>query len=389
MQEPAEVVIAITTTVHKFTCDVIEVESARKDLRMLLQSLANIPTNTSRSFADIYEAISTQEETIPSPALAATTVLLVSTPSLLPTTIRANAGRHILRVIAKGNPRILSNHDIDRNSQTHEQFDSLNRIHSTACEHLFPLAQPFSSLHDLSGRRQTMMKSLNHGSIQPYLNPLGFQEVKTAISSLLSLTEKVIDAPDRLLQTNLQNLSETLEEDLDAFRNIDSFIVQDYCLPFLTTLELATRAFRDNMADRFECTISAPPSSFEVEKKYPLHRPDALIELHVPLMNDGPGTAQNVRAYCIADNSDVLSDDTHLGAIEPGAFILPLVARVTQPVDSLEFHVVIDWEAIGDAESQSIDFSLQVFCQRTDLDWAVLARQQPYSLEVAYDGTAL
>ena len=385
MPETADAVIAITATVHKYTSDLIDVSNARKDLRILLQTLANIPTDTSRSFADIYEAISTHENNIGGPALAATTVLLVSTPGLLPATIRANAGRHILRVIDHGHPRILSNHDIDRNSQTHEQFDALNRIHSTACEHLSPLAQPFSALHDLSGRRQTIMRSLNHGSIQPYLNPLGFQEVRTAISSLLSLTEKTIDAPDHNLQTNLQNMSETLEDDLDTFRNIDSFIVQDYCLPFLTSLELAARAFRDNMAERFECTIPAPPSSFEVEKKYPLHRPDATIELHVPLTNDGPGTAQNVRAYCIADNCDVRSDDTHLGAIEPGAFVLPLVARVTQPVDSLEFQVVIDWEAIGDAESQSIDFSLQIFCQRTDLDWAVLAREQPYNLEVAYD----
>ena len=235
------------------------------------------------------------------------------------------------------------------------------------------------------GRRQTLMRSLNQGSIQPYLHPLGFQEVRTSISSLLSLTEKTIDAPDHLLQTNLQSLSETLEDDLDTFRNIDTFIVQDYCLPFLTNLEAAVRAFRDNMAERFECTISSPPSSFEVEKKYPLHRPNATIELHVPLTNIGPGTAQNVRAYCIADNCEVRSDDTHLGAIEPGAFILPIVAQVIQPADSLEFQIVIDWEVIGDHEAQSIDFSLQIFCQRTDLDWRILAQQQPYSLEVAYD----
>ena len=229
------------------------------------------------------------------------------------------------------------------------------------------------------------MRSLNQGSIHPYLNPLGFQEVRTCISSLLALTEKTIDSADHLLQTNLQNLSETLEEDLDTYRNIETFIVQDYCLPFLENLELATRSFRDNMAERFECTILPPTSSYEVEKKYPLYRPDAMIELHVPLTNVGPGTAQNVRAYCIADTCDVLSDDTHLGAIEPGAFILPVVAQVTEPTDSLELHIVVDWEAVGDHVSQSIDFSLEVFSQRTDLDWAALGSLQPYSLEVAYD----
>ena len=188
MSDPADVVIAITATVHNFASDLIEIDSARRDLRKLLHTLANIPTDTSRSFADIFEAIATHKENISSPALAATTVLLVSTPDLLPSTIRENAARHILRIIDQGDPRILSNHDINRNSQTHEQFDALSRIHFTACEHLSPLAQHFSALHDLSGRRQTLMKSLNHGLIHPYLNPLGFREVRTSITSLLSLS---------------------------------------------------------------------------------------------------------------------------------------------------------------------------------------------------------
>lgn len=385
MSDPADIVFAITATVHNFTSDRIEIDIARKDLRKLLQALVNMPTDTSQSFADIFTTIATNKENISSPELAATTVLLVSTTDLLPATVPSNSARHVLRIIDQGDPRILSNHDIDRNSQTYEQYIALRRIHLSACEHLSPLAQQFTALHDLSGRRQILMRSLNQGSIRPYLNPLGFQEVRTCVSSLLTLTEKTIDSPDNLLQTNLQNLSETLEEDLDTFRNIETFIVQDYCLPFLMSLELATKAFRDNMAERFECAISPPPSSYEVEKKYPLYRPDASIELHVPLMNVGPGTAQNVRAYCIADNCDVLSDDTHLGAIEPGAFILPIVAQVTEPADSLEFHIVIDWDAIGDHASQSIDFSLKIFSQRTDLDWAALGALQPYSLEVAYD----
>ena len=209
--------------------------------------------------------------------------------------------------------------------------------------------------------------------------------VTTSISSLLFLTEKTLSAPDHLLQTNLQNLCETIEDDLDTFRSIDTFIVQTYFLPLLVNLDTATQTFRDNMADRFACTIAPPPPSFEIEKKYPLHLPETLIELHIPLTNVGPGTAQNVCAYCIADNCDILSGDTHLGGIEPGAFILPIVAQVTQPTDSLEFHIVIDWEVVGEPDAQSIDLSLQISGQRTDLDWTTLAQQQPYSLEVAYD----
>ena len=385
MSDRSEILNAITATVHKHTSELLDLKVARKELRTLLHTLANIPLDTSRSFADIFETIATQKENISDPDIAAIIVFLVSSPGLLPETIGDNAGRHILRIIDHGHPRLLSTHHISRNSQTYQQFDALKRIHLTACEHLSPLALHFSALHDISSRRQSLMKSLNHGPIKLYLNPLGFQDVIASISSLLTLTEKTLNDPDHLLQTNLQNLSETIEEDLDTFCYINTFIVQDYFLPFLNNLDSATQAFRNNMAQRFECTISAPPSTVEIEKKYPLHRPNASIELHVPLTNVGPGTAQNVRAYCIADDCDILSGDTHLGAIEPGAFILPIVAQVTQPSDSLEFQIVIDWEVIGEPNSRSVEFSLKILCQRTDLDWSALARQQPYSLEVAYD----
>ena len=380
-----DVMQSIDATVRACTSDEISIDTARKTIRPLLLTLAEIPPDTSLSFADIFETIATQPESISNPDLATISVLLVSTPALLPTSFRQNASRHVLHIIDHGNPRLFTGHDIDRTAQTYQQYADLSRIHSTACEHLAPLVQPFSALHDLVGRRQTLMRSLNHGPTKTYLNPLGFQAVTTSLASILGLAEKTLASQDHLLQTNLHNLTETLEDALDAFRSIDTFIVQLYFLPLLNRLDTAIKLFRESMADKFACIILPPPSNFEIEKRYPLHVPGATIELLVPLTNTGPGSAQNVRAYCLADDCNIQSDDTLLGAIEPGAFVLSIVAQVTKPVESLNFDVVLDWEMVGVQGVQSIAFSLLISCQRTDLDWTVLARQQPYSLEVAYD----
>ena len=385
MPETFDVIQTIDATVREYTSSLLDTNAASKKLRISLHTLAGIPFDTSRSFSDTFETIATHPENISTPSLAAIAVRLVSTPKLLPRSFRDNAARHILTIIRQGHPRLLSDYEIPGSAQTYEQYDALNRIHFTACEHLQPLALPFAALHDLAARRQTLMRSLNHGPIKTYLNPLGLQPVASSLNSLLGLTEKTLAAQDQLLQTNLQNLCETLEDELDTFRGINTFIVQDYFLSLLNNLDAAIQAFQNTMADKFACAISPPPPSFEIEKKYPLHQSNAKIELHVPLANSGPGTAQNVRAYCIADDCDVYSDETRLGAIEPGAFLLSIVARVKQPTASLEFDVVVDWEVIGIPDVQSIAFSLRISCQRTDLNWSKLARQQPYNLEVAYD----
>ena len=385
MSTQPEIAQELDATIRRYASGVIDTTTARQDLRALLQTFAGIPVNRSHSFADIFKAIANHPENISNPHLAAITILLISTPDLLPATLRETAGRHVLRIIEQGHPRLLSDYDIPKSAQTYQRYDALTRIHFSACEHLQPFCQPFSALHDLCARRQMLMRSLNHGPTKSYLNPLGLQQVSSSLQSILGLAEKTLSSQDHLLQNNLQNLSETLEDELETYQSLNIFIVQNYFLPLLNNLDLAIKSFQAAMADRFSCTISPPSLSFEMEKKYPLHISSTTIEVHVPLTNSGPGTAQNVRALCIADDCDVYSDDTHLGAIDPGTFVLPIVAQVTNPVESLEFQIALDWEVVGIPTTQTIAFTLKISCQRTDLDWPTLARLQPYSLEVAYD----
>ena len=143
MPEQFDAIQAIDATVRQYASDLLDTIAARKKLRTTLHTLADIPLDTSRSFSDIFETIATHPENISTPPLAAITVRLVSMPGLLPSSLRDNAARQVLRIIKQGHPRLLSDHEIPESAQTYQQFDALNRIHFTACEHLQPLARSF------------------------------------------------------------------------------------------------------------------------------------------------------------------------------------------------------------------------------------------------------
>ncbi len=139
------------------------------------------------------------------------------------------------------------------------------------------------------------------------------------------------------------------------------------------------------MAEKFDCVIAPPAHLYEIPKKYPLHVVNKPFELHIPLEKTGPGVALNVRACCIADNCEVLTDDTNLGDIDSDSFILTLHLSLDAPTDGLEVDVSIEWDVLGKTATRTCDFTLRVLAQRTDLDWKALSQMQPYRLEVAHD----
>ena len=156
-----------------------------------------------------------------------------------------------------------------KRAQTHEKLSAVNLIHREACERLQHLQQPFAGLHDLTGRRQTIMQALNHGPTREYLNVFGFRSILTSLASLLNISDKVVHSQGRELQTNMQNLLETITDDINHYIDVKTFVVQEYLIPFLKNIQSTALALQSTMADRFDCTISVPASPHELEKKYP------------------------------------------------------------------------------------------------------------------------
>ena len=376
---------SIESNIANFSSGSQDCKSARKNIRRALLQLAEMPDDTSLSFSDIFERLATSTPLPKVNQFSTLTIRLISCDGLLPDKIESLAGRHLVKLIEQGNTAITSLLPDQKKSLNHARLTTYAKFHSDACQSLQTLVQPISGLHDLVGRRQSLMQTLNHGHLKSYLNPLGYQATITSIGGILNLVGRTTKSHDRELQTNLQNLSETVSEEINHLEANSAFFVTDFVLPFLRNIETEIGSLRSSMAEKFDCTVTPPANVFEISKKYPLHVTDVPIELHIPLENTGPGVALNVRAYCIAEHCTVLTDETNLGDIEPAPFILTLLLSLASPIDGLEVHVSIEWDVLGQPTTRTCDFTIRVLAQRTDLDWKALSRQQPYSLEVAHD----
>lgn len=382
----------LSNDVHRIECAIRALSSGeathptvRRNIRTSLQNLAEISTDSSSSLADTFEDIATENAHGNAGAIAAVVARLVSCSDLLPNTAFDKAGRHMVQIVERGLPSLFTDLSISAGSQTHERLAAIRQIHSKSCEKLQPLQQQFTGLPDLTARRQVIMKSLNFGPTKHYLNPFGFQSVLSSVSSLLGLADKVVNSHGRELQSNIQDLLATIRDEIEHHCNIPTFIAQEFFVPFLHRLEDSSHSLFSSMADKFDCNISVPRSPYELEKRYPLHVIGSKIDVVVPMTNEGPGVAERVRAFCLTEHCHVQTEETVLGDIEPGPFVLPIVVNVTEPHERIEIHLDIEWGVVGQTDRRRKDFSLQVSAQRMDLDWDSLSRRQPYSLEVAYD----
>ncbi len=375
----------IESNIEEYSSKSLDCGLARKNIRHALLQLAEMPEDTSLSFSDIFERLATTTSLPNIDKFSTLTIRLVSCNGLLPETVKSSTDRHLVKLIEQGNNTINSILPDGKKSLNYARLTFYARFHSDACQRLQILMQPISGLHDLVGRRQPLMQTLNYGPLKSYLNPLGFQTTITSVGSILNLVGQTARAHDRELQTNLQNLLETVSEEIEHIKASPTFFIRNFVLPFLRNVETEINRLRSDMAEKFDCTIAPPADVFEMPKKYPLHVTDTPFELHIPLENTGPGVALNVRACCIAEHCTVLTDEPNLGDIDPASFILTLLLSLDAPRDGLEVLVSIEWDVLGQPTTRTRDFTIRVLAQRTDLDWRALSRQQPYSLEVAHD----
>ena len=267
----------------------------------------------------------------------------------------------------------------------HEKIDAIERIHQNACASLAPLAQSFVSLRDLAERRQNIMRSINGNTFKGYLGAFGYKSIAASIESLLAQVATVVSVHGHTLQTTIQRLLEDIPIQIENCQSIESFVSIEFAVPFLEHLHQCAREEKEQMTAEFECEIRHSIGAVEGEKGYPLHLIGESVNVHLPLVNSGPGVAQNVTSYCVAEACEVQNPDTRLGNVEPGPFVLPLRIKLTEATAELTPIVEVKWNVVGDPEVHSLTFYPRIRGQRTDINWERLAQRQPYNLEVAFD----
>ena len=373
----------IESAIHQLRGNPAAVAKAHRAIRNSLQDLANLEPNASLSLADIFQAVATRGHPTVATVLGAVYIRLISYPEILPSSVLDTSRPHVVCLIEEACPDLVATLSLHKNAQNHQKIESFKMLHSIACQRLEILREPFTHLQALNARRPIIMRSLNYGPTQRYLNNFGFASVVSTVSTLLKLVDNAARSEGHALQRHTQDLLDSLADDLGQYQPVPTFLSQEYLLPFLNHLNRTATVLQEEMAGRFACTISAPVSPYRLQKKYPLHLAPSQIHIVVPLTNEGPGVAQDVRAYCLTPDGEL--PEIRLGDVQPGSFVLELGVTLAEPCDRLHLDVEVHWGIAGEVSKRTVQLSLTVLGQRTDLDWTSLSFQQPYSLEVAYD----
>lgn len=375
---------AIETAVRQCNANHDNLADLRRTCRFCLQDLAGVPRNPDLSLGETIAAIAVAGNHSDARSLAAAVIRISACEGLLVTNSTNRVDRHIVEIIEQGYGDLLEKSGATQQSQTHEKLAVAHRLHQDACDTLALLHRPFSSLQALSATRQEIQRELNYGPLKRYLAAFGFSTIQSAIASLLGQVAQVAKSEGTVLQSSLIALSESIDDEIEQSKGIPTFLVQDYFLPFLAALKSATATLESSLAETFACSISAAQGTLRFEKRYPLHVVGSQIHVFISLTNSGPGTAQDVQAICIGSDCQVISEETRLGDIPPGQFVLTLVFEVSRPKDVVDLIVEISWGVVGEAKRRTAEFGIQAEAQRTDLDWAALSLRQPYSLDIAY-----
>ena len=229
------------------------------------------------------------------------------------------------------------------------------------------------------------MQSINNRKAKAYLSAFGYEPIRDLLESLLGQVEDVTQSRGYQLQTTMEQLVEDIPIQLEQCEKNQTFVTNLYVIPFLERLQTSAHTFRERLAADFACHITVPDSAREAQKRYPLHLVGSTVEISVTLHNDGPGTAQNVTTFCVAEYCEVKNAETSLGAVDPGPFVVTMLIELTEPQIELHATIEVSWRVVGDPQNHRETFTTAIRGQRTDLDWAELESRQPYSLEVAYD----
>ncbi|MFV3290868.1 ATP-binding protein [Pseudomonas sp. X4] len=306
---------------------------------------------------------------------------------LLPLDEQPNViNRKLLSIIESHVPDLLKFLRLEKQMQTYEKINIIRAFHGNACTNYTPLNQVSGSISEIATQKAILSKALKHKQFQSYLQPFNYVQIKTKLEGLLEGIDGLASCNGSEYKQRLDEIELTLEEAQSIVESCHSFFTTQFAQPFLETVRNAIGTIKNTSSERLSSHIEPlrkPPGS--AEKKYPLHQSERYINILIPLINRGPGTALNVSVEVdCGDESDIIleNENVSLGDVSPGNFAVYLRACIVNPCKKAGMTIEITWaEIFGETKSQIFDITIEG--QNEKVDWASLEALEPYSLEVA------
>jgi hypothetical protein len=361
------------------------IQRARQAIAAAVSELCTLECTKGMTLAQHIEAATNAHTGAREAALL--TVRCASVQGLLPPNSHENQiDRRIVALVEKALPDFCNEFQLQNYKLTNEKYAVIASIHGRIVEMLFPLGSLTDFQESLTVSKQHIQKALSRKIVNAYLSIYSFATLRTNIESLISILAELshYNSPD--FSEKLNRAMTLLSSQKTHANQQRSFLTNFLMGSFYNKVDSILSNLRVEAEDRFKCNIRTRHTEPNViEKRYPLHEPERELHIHIPLANDGPGIAVDVRAEIITDSDDIHlhSGLIDLGNVPRGNFTLSCDARLVKESEEVNLVVELSWSSVSDASRRVVEFQAAILPQAKNVDWAFLATQEPYSQDVA------
>jgi len=173
-----------------------------------------------------------------------------------------------------------------------------------------------------------------------------------------------------------------------AKRNIELFINDAENHPTTYTKDLIIAfgtKLLDLIIDDFGDSYENKPALIDLsktDKKYPFHKRanKIAVELKVDNIGEGPAYDFKLNINKFSDTIEMIKTSFFYGNIEKGDIIIELSLMNNIPSKEVFIEGQYSWKDIGDKLYEK-DFKIDLFAQKSNVDWIQLVKNKPYNLE--------
>lgn len=292
---------------------------------------------------------------------------------------------NIAELVEDALPEFCKAYNLSGYKQTYEKIAQMQQIHMSVMAHLLPMKHMPVVMQDIVSQKEEIYRGINNKLVKSYLQEYDYGNIRNQIYALFERAEHLVKIEVEQFGIKLEELKGLVLDNIEYARRVSSFLSRDYYLPLLESFENATNQLDKDSTRKLDCSINPKKSSTcKAEKKYPLHELGREVKITMPLINSGPGIAQDVHAVVLCDDDGIAINETfNLGAIRPGEFPFTLNVLILNPVKEITLIVDLTWRVMGQIELKTMSFSSTIQAQDPDVDWKSLTYKEPYSTEIA------
>lgn len=304
--------------------------------------------------------------------------------------IESSGGLHVQRKIVvlfeQGAPDLRDYLGISERKITHENFDAIAGAQAKCLELTSLFRTLPSEAKEFASRRQEIFRTLKNSFLRAYLNPYEFELFGNIVRNVMNSVAELLESSDISFAEHLSATIDIVESASAPLPERGDFFFREVAQPFLARARAVLNRIEEHSRERFACNLCPRRQSpYTLERRYPLHEPNRIVRIKIPISNSGPGTAINTSAeiVCGIETVYVGFDRIDIGTVTPGEFTLTFDVLLGEALNEIPLMVELSWRSIRGLEVQRVSFDVIVLAQKSNIDWVALEATDPYSTEIA------